>query len=191
MKYRGNWLLVFFAISVAVFILLNSSILKQSKVIQRSSIGSHAFSVKETAKVLRVVDGDTIKVLIQDKEDTVRLIGIDAPETADPGKPAQCFGKEASDRAREVLMNKTIILESDSTQGDRDEYGRLLRYVFLQDGTNFDRFMVSEGYAREYTFKNNIYKYQPEFIQAQQKAREENKGLWGSCRQDTKTSVLF
>jgi len=136
---------------------------------------------KVLAKVTRVVDGDTVKVLIDNKEDTVRLIGIDAPETVDPKKPVQCFGQEASNEAKEILTGKTVILESDSTQADRDEYGRLLRYIFLEDGTNVDEFMISEGYAREYTFKGNFYKYQSEFIQAQQKAREENKGLWGSC----------
>ena len=136
---------------------------------------------KSLAKVLRVVDGDTIKVLVNNKEDTLRLIGIDAPETVDPKKTVQCFGKEASNKAKEVIAGKTITLESDPTQGDRDEYGRLLRYVFLEDGTNFNELMISEGYAHEYTFKGNPYKYQSEFIQAEKKAREENKGLWGSC----------
>ncbi len=136
---------------------------------------------RSLAKVMKVVDGDTIKVLINNKEDIVRLIGIDSPEVLDERKPVQCFGKQASDKAKEILTGKIITLESDLTQGDRDEYGRLLRYVFLQDGTNFNKFMISEGYAHEYTFKGNSYKYQSEFVQAQKKAREENKGLWSSC----------
>jgi micrococcal nuclease len=154
---------------------------KQDKAIQVLPAVPQTISVRQTATVSRVVDGDTIKVMIQGKEDTVRLIGMDAPETVNPEKTTQCFGKESSDKAREILIGKSIILESDSTQGDKDEYGRLLRYIFLLDGTDFDEFMISEGYAYEYTFKNSPYKYRHEFIQAQKKAKKERKGLWGSC----------
>lgn len=133
-----------------------------------------------SAKVTYVVDGDTIKVLINNKEDTVRLIGIDSPEVLDERKPVQCFGREASSKAKEILTGKTIILESDPTQGNRDEYGRLLRYVFFNN-LNFNKLMLDEGYAREYTFKNNPYKYQSEFVQAEKGAEKEKKGLWGSC----------
>ena len=181
MKNRGIWLLVIFVVLIGVCISLNNSGLKLEKVSQPSLSSIKIPSTRQTAIVSWIVDGDTIKVVINNKADTVRLIGIDAPETVDPKKPVQCFGKEASDKAREVLAGKTIILESDPTQGDRDEYGRLLRYISLADGTNFDKFMISEGYAHEYTFKGNPYKYQSEFIQTQEKAREENKGLWGSC----------
>lgn len=135
----------------------------------------------ELVKVVKVVDGDTIKVLISGKEELVRLIGIDTPEVADPRKPVQCFGKEASNKAKEILNNKQIRLEADETQRNQDTYGRLLRYVFLEDGTSFNRFMIEEGYAHEYTYDSNYYKYQLEFIQAQKEARENNKGLWASC----------
>ncbi|MDP2585523.1 MAG: thermonuclease family protein, partial [Candidatus Levybacteria bacterium] len=103
-----------------------------------------------------------------------------SPEVADERKPIQCFGKEASDKAKEILTDKTITLESDLTQGNRDEYGRLLRYVFLSN-ININKFMLSEGYAREYTFKGNSYKYQSDFIQAEEKARENEMGLWLGC----------
>lgn len=132
-----------------------------------------------SAQVLKVIDGDTIRVLINNKEDTVRLIGIDSPEIVDERKPVQCFGKESSGKAKEVLNGKAIILESDSTQSDRDEYGRLLRYVFL-DSLNFNKLMISEGYAREYTFKGRSYKYQAEFVRMEKEARESKKGLWSS-----------
>ena len=114
---------------------------------------------------------------LSNKKDTVRLIGIDAPEIVDPRKNVECFGKEASDKAKEILDGKTIKLESDPTQGDRDKYGRLLRYVFL-DGINFNKLMISEGYVHEYTYENNPYEYMEEFKNAERKAREENKGLW-------------
>ncbi len=177
MKYRKVWPIIIFAILVGVFVLLNNSSLKQDKVVRPSPTNNQVSTTKENAKVIRVIDGDTIKVLINNKEDTVRLIGIDAPETVDPRKPVQCFGKEASDKAEEILDGKTITLESDSTQGDRDKYQRLLRFVFLND-LNFNKFMISEGFAHEYTYKSNPYKYQLEFIAAEKSARENRKGLW-------------
>ena len=128
-------------------------------------------------KVTSVVDGDTIKVSIDGKIESIRLIGIDTPETVDPRKPVQCFGLEASNKAKEVLTNKKVLLESDSTQDDRDKYNRLLRYVFLEDGSNFNKMMIAEGYAHEYTY-NSPYKYQAEFKQAEKEARENKKGLW-------------
>lgn len=181
-KIRFSYLL--FVILTGIYILLNKTGLINDTSTKLSSVGNSEQAIKETATVSRVVDGDTIKAIIQGKEDTVRLIGIDAPETVDPEKTAQCFGKKSSDKAKEMLTDKAIVLESDSTQGNRDEYGRLLRYVFLQDGTNFNEFMISEGYAYEYTFKNNPYKYQSEFKGAEEIAQENKKGIWsdGACR---------
>lgn len=180
-RFGRFWPLIIFVILIGVFLWLNNSRLKQNEIPKLPPISNQIFPARETAKVSRVVDGDTIKVLINNSEDTVRLIGIDAPETVDPRKPVQCFGKEASAKAKEILTGKTIVLESDLTQADRDEYGRLLRYVFLND-LNFDKFMISEGFAREYTFKGHAYKYQLEFVQVEEKAKKENRGLWESCR---------
>ncbi len=127
--------------------------------------------------VVSVIDGDTIQVLIDTKKETLRLIGIDTPETVDPRKSVQCFGKEASAKAKALLSGKPVRLESDPTQGERDKYQRLLRYVFLEDGTNFNKLMISEGFAHEYTY-NIPYKYQTEFKQAQKEAEAAKKGLW-------------
>jgi len=184
MKYRRVWPHVFFVILAGAFILLSdfglNSGFKQDNIIQSPSIKAQVIPTKETARVSRVVDGDTVKVLINNEEKAIRLIGIDSPEILDERKPIQCFGKEASAKAKEMLNGKTITLESDPTQGERDEYERLLRYVFLND-LNFNKFMISEGYAREYTFKGNPYKYQSDFIQVEKKAKKEKKGLWGTC----------
>lgn len=128
-------------------------------------------------RVASVIDGDTIQVIIDNKKETLRLIGIDTPETVDPRKPVQCFGKEASAKAKSLLSGKSVRLESDPTQGERDKYQRLLRYVFLEDGTNFNKLMISEGYAHEYTY-SMPYKYQSEFKQAQKEAEENKRGLW-------------
>lgn len=127
---------------------------------------------------MKVIDGDTVNVEIDSKSQTIRLIGIDSPETVDPRKPVQCFGKEASNKAKEMLTEKNVTLEADSTQGDKDKYDRLLRYIYLEDGTSVNKYMISEGYAHEYTYQNNPYKYQAEYIKAEQSAREGKKGLW-------------
>ena len=130
-----------------------------------------------TYAVVKVIDGDTIEVRISEANTKVRLIGIDTPETVDPRKPVQCFGKEASKRASDILLGKEVVLEDDKTQGDKDKYDRLLRYVFLSDGTNVNKSLIQEGYAHEYTY-DLPYKYQIEFKQAQNDARDGNRGLW-------------
>ena len=153
-----------------------------------SGDASKANSLAQTQElydVVKVVDGDTIDVSIDGKIERIRLIGIDTPETVDPRKPVQCFGVEASNKAKATLTGKKISLENDSTQGERDKYNRLLRYVFLEDGTNFNLFMIKEGYAYEYTY-NLPYKYQSEFKQAQKDAEINKKGLWapGACEEE-------
>jgi micrococcal nuclease len=184
MKSGRAWLLIIFVIIIGIYLWFENTNLNIKKAIRVAPAKGEPVSARETATVLWVTDGDTIRVLIRGQEDIVRLIGIDAPEIVDPKKSIQCFGKEAFGKAKEILTGRSIILESDSSQGDRDEYGRLLRYVFLQDGTNFDEFMIDKGFAREYTFKNNPYKYQSEFVQAQLRAREGDRGMWGRCKQN-------
>lgn len=167
MKYRWVWALIIFVILVGIFVLFNFS-----------PPNAKVNKTKETVRVLRVIDGDTIEVSLNNEKETVRLIGIDSPEVLDERKPVQCFGKEASKKAKETLNGRAVILEGDSTQENRDKYGRLLRYVFLENGINFNRFMLSGGYALEYTYNSNPYKYQLEFKEAEGKARENKKGLW-------------
>lgn len=140
--------------------------------------------------VTAVVDGDTLKVNIDNKDEALRLIGMDTPEMVDPRKPVQCFAKEASAKAKETLVGKKVRLEADSSQGERDKYGRLLRYIFLEDGTFFNQMMVEDGYAHEYTY-NTPYKYQQDIKQAEVRAREGKKGLWGDiCNGNTTQATV-
>lgn len=132
---------------------------------------------KTMYKVVKVIDGDTIDVEIDGGTARVRLIGIDTPETQHPSKPLQCFGQEAADIVKEKLLNHYVTLEEDSTQDDKDKYDRLLRYVILEDGTNFAKWLISEGYGFEYTY-NSAYKYQDDFKEAEKEASESKKGLW-------------
>lgn len=145
---------------------------------------------KDYVAVEKVVDGDTLDVSLNGKTERLRLIGVDTPETVDPRTTVQCFGKEASDKAKSILEGAKVHLEQDASQGERDKYGRLLMYVFLEDGTNFNQHMIAEGYAHEYTY-NLPYKYQSEFKAAQASASAANKGLWSpsTCSGDTSTAA--
>ncbi len=127
--------------------------------------------------VSRVVDGDTIEVTKNAVKEKVRLIGINTPETVDPRKKVECFGKEASAYAQEILSGKQVKLVTDDTQTKYDKYGRLLAYVYREDGLFVNQHMIAEGYAYEYTYKVP-YLFQKEFKEAQLKAQTEKKGLW-------------
>lgn len=134
--------------------------------------------------VVKVVDGDTLSIRKDGQEVTLRLIGIDTPETVHPSKPVECFGREASHKAKEILSGSEVRIETDTSQGAYDKYDRLLAYVFLKDGTHFNKMMIEEGYAYEYTY-NLPYKYQSAFKQAEQEAKISNRGLWapGACEE--------
>jgi micrococcal nuclease len=133
-------------------------------------------------RVSRVIDGDTIDVEKNGVSVRVRLIGMDTPETVDPRRPVECFGKEASGKAKELLEGKLVRLETDPSQGRYDRYKRMLVYVYLSDGTFFNKGMISDGYAHEYTYRLP-YRYQAEFKAAERVSREEKRGLWadGVC----------
>lgn len=130
------------------------------------------------AKVTRVIDGDTIEIEGGKK---LRYIGIDTPETVDPRKPVQCFGKEASNKNKELVLGKTVRLEKDVSETDK--YGRLLRYVWVGE-TFVNDYLVRQGYAHSSTFPPDI-KYQEQFRLAETEAREQNLGLWSSCKLKT------
>jgi len=111
------------------------------------------------------------------RNETIRFIGINTPETVDPRRPVQCFGKEASVRMKELASGEIVRLEYDDSQGVRDAYDRILAYVYLEDGQMLNRKMVAEGYAYEYTYLTP-YKYQKEFRDLQTLARVSKRGLW-------------
>ena len=123
-------------------------------------------------KVSRVIDGDTIEIETGEK---VRYIGVDTPETVSPKKPVQCFGKEASNKNTELVEGQLITMEKDVS--NKDKYGRLLRYVYLDD-IMVNEYLVREGYAYASSFPPDV-KFQELFRIAQRSAMEEKKGLWG------------
>jgi micrococcal nuclease len=136
-------------------------------------------------KVTKVIDGDTIHIDMNGTDEKVRFIGINTPETVDPRTQVQCFGKEASDKMKELAEGKLVRLEYDDSQGSRDIYGRLLAYVYLEDGEMLNRIMVADGYAFEYTYLTP-YKYQTEFRELQNIARVSGRGLWNPATCDGK-----
>ena len=138
----------------------------------------------EIYQVIKVIDGDTLTVSINGKATTLRLIGINTPETVDPRKPVECFGREASARAHELLDGKSVQLEYDLSQGMLDKYKRTLVYVFREDGLFYNDYIIRQGYAYEYTY-NLPYKYQNQFNEAEEEARVNERGLWapGVCEE--------
>jgi len=137
-----------------------------------------------SAQVLYVIDGDTVDVAIDGKKVRVRLIGIDAPEMGFENKKEMCFAGESRNKLLDFIDGKTVNIVSDSTQQDRDAYNRILRYMYLPDGTFVNKQMAEEGYAYEYTFKELPYLYRQEFQEAQGKAKALKLGLWadGACQ---------
>lgn len=133
------------------------------------------------AVIRRVVDGDTIVARIgtSSADETIRLIGIDTPETKKPNTDVECFGQQASDRLHELLPEGTTVrLERDAEA--RDRYDRLLAYVYLPDGTFVNLAMVNDGFAAPLTIPPNVA-YTEQFTAAGRTARTEGRGLWSSC----------
>ena len=147
-----------------------------------------ATSTQDFVPVIRDIDGDTIVVLVQGATTTVRLLGVDTPETVDPRKPVECFGPEASAETKKLVDGQLVRLLPDPSQGAKDKYGRALAYVYLEDGTLFDEFLIAQGYGHEYTYKTP-YEYQSEFKAAQAKAQKEQLGLWSPTTCAGKTGV--
>jgi micrococcal nuclease len=123
----------------------------------------------------RVIDGDTIAVEKNGKKEKVRLIGVDTPETVHPFKPVEYFGKKASEFTRKNVEGKRVRLEYDWQ--NRDKYGRLLAYVYIEDGTFLNAEIIRQGYGFAYT--RYPFKYLEDFRQYEREARGNNRGLWG------------
>jgi micrococcal nuclease len=138
-----------------------------------------------SATVTHVIDGDTIDVRIGGRDERIRLIGIDTPETKKPNTPIQCYGPEASAFTAALLPVGTPVRIERDVVG-RDDYGRLLGYVYLADGaTNADSTFVNmeiirQGYARPLSIAPNTV-HAREFAAAANAADDEGLGLWSAC----------
>ncbi len=143
---------------------------------KRTSV-TRSLSGKIYLKVTRVIDGDTFVILNNDgSEEKIRLTGVNAPESRNTGKKKkEEFGIESKTFLTGFLTGKFVRLEFDVQKTDR--YGRTLAYVYLEDGTFLNEYLVKEGYAQVATFPPNV-KYKDTFIAAQRYAREKQTGLW-------------
>jgi micrococcal nuclease len=133
-----------------------------------------------TGRVTRIVDGDTIKVRLGDRTETVRYIGVDTPESVKPGVPVQCFAKQASAFNRRLVAGRAVRLRLGAEH--RDRYGRLLAYVFLEgEGAVFvNAVLLRRGYARTLAIPPNT-RLATRFDRLERVAMRRGRGLWSRC----------
>jgi endonuclease YncB( thermonuclease family) len=137
------------------------------------------------ARVTSVIDGDTLKVrLANGTRTTVRLIGIDTPETKKPGTPVQCGGRDATARMKQLALRdgkgRLVTITTDPTQDLTDRYGRLLSYVGA-GGTDFGRTMVAAGWAATYVYGGVDFQRVSAYRSAQRSAKSARKGVYRKC----------
>jgi micrococcal nuclease len=131
--------------------------------------------------VVHVSDGDTLTVADADGNRTsIRVIGINTPETVAPGQGVQCFGPEASAAAKELLLGNRVAVSIDPTQDRLDRYGRTLAYIALPDGSDFGATMIDRGLAHEYTYRK-AYERQATYRALEKTAASSGTGLWSAC----------
>jgi micrococcal nuclease len=141
--------------------------------------GSPERGQSSVGRVVRVVDGDTVHVTVDGREETVRYIGVDTPESVKPNTPVQCFAKRASAFNHRLVEGEKVRLVVDAEA--RDRYGRLLAYVYrLRDRRFVNAALVREGYAVPLTIPPNVA-HADEFRRLASAARREGRGLWSAC----------
>ncbi len=154
-----------------------------AETVEESTIPVSGFG---NAYIGRVVDGDTVAATIDgmDEEVKIRLLGVNTPETVDPRRPAECFGKEASAFLKGKLEGRRVLLESDTEADERDRYGRLLRYIYLEDDVHINALIIEEGYGFAYTSFPMSDEIKADFLELERSARDEERGLWHpeACR---------
>jgi micrococcal nuclease len=141
--------------------------------------GSSETGPASAGRVVRVVDGDTIHVRVDGREETVRYIGVDTPESVKPGTPVQCFAKKASAFNHRLVDGEKVRLVRDAEA--RDRYGRLLAYVYrARDNRFVNATLVRRGYAVPLTIPPNVA-HAEQFRDLASAARRAGRGLWSSC----------
>jgi micrococcal nuclease len=166
---RKYWVLVIVIVALACLLILRT--------------GNSAYleiDENEFYPVTKVLDGDTFNVSIDKREITVRLLGINTPETVDPRRPPECYGVEASNETKRLLTGNSVKLELNPKREVRDKYGRYLVYAYLRNDELLNEYLIEKGFAREYTF-GKPYSLQKDFRNAEKFARNANAGLWSAC----------
>ncbi len=155
------------------------SVFNDVSLVAPTQSGQSSVPTGESAVVKRAVDGDTLAVIVGGVEEKVRLLGIDTPESVDPRRAVECYGKEASKQMDQLVTGHDVIMLQDPTNDDRDRYGRLLRYIYLRDGTFVNEWMVEHGYAFAYT--TYPFQFKNSFVKLERIARSNELGLWNSA----------
>jgi len=138
----------------------------------------HAVGLPSSGRVIKVVDGDTVEL---ENHIVVRYLGIDAPEIAHDDTPADCFGDEARMRNAALVLGKKVKLQYEDTGEKFDHYGRVLAYVFLEDGTLVNELLIREGYA--FLLRDSKgFSMTRQFLKAQRDAIKNRRGMWGACK---------
>lgn len=141
---------------------------------------SSASAYPTNAMVVHVADGDTLEAQMDGASTTikVRFLGVNTPETVDPRRAVECFGKEASAFTKQLLQGKRVLLKEDPQADNIDKYGRSLRNIFLEDGTDVNALLVKEGYAYAYVSFPQDKRRKAELKRLQEEARLAKRGLW-------------
>jgi endonuclease YncB( thermonuclease family) len=172
-RRRGKYSFVSFIIFLLLVVATKSGWLdKPAQVAQSNQPGLYA--------VTKPVDGDTIQVDMNGHTETVRFIGIDTPETHKPNTPVQCYGPEAAAYTKSMVEGKQVRLQADPLDTNRDRYGRLLRYIYLPDGSLLQDQLVSQGYAFAYT--QFPFQKKDQMVAEEEAAKQAGKGLWTTCQ---------
>jgi micrococcal nuclease len=132
-----------------------------------------------SGRVTRVVDGDTIHVMVGGREENVRYIGVDTPESRKPDTPVQCFARRAAAENARIVRGERVRLVFDVER--RDRFGRLLAYVYrARDGVFVNAALVRGGFARTLTIPPNV-RFAGRFAALAAEARRAGRGLWSAC----------
>ena len=185
---------IIFAILLALSLTACDDIPNENK--ENKAENSQNNEIYEKAKVLYAHDGDTIWVKIDGKKEKVRFVGVNTPEVAKDGNPAEFMAEEAKDFTEEILKDKEIYLERDIS--DRGKYDRLLRYIWLEkplsnpelsdiENKTLNGILVKEGYAYANYYKPDI-KYHNFLKGLEKSAQDKNLGIWSDEKNQSNTN---
>ena len=167
-------ILVLVLIGIAVFLVIRSGGIHINLDLKRSKNPQPGYYA-----VAQFIDGDTIAVEMNGNTEIIRMIGVDTPETHRPNTPVQCYGQAAESYTKRLIGTQDVRLEADPLNTNRDRYDRLLRYVYLANGTLIESKLISEGYGFAYTSFPMVKA--DEFERLEDMAEGKGKGLWSAC----------
>lgn len=173
-RRRSKISLLSLLLALAVILISQSNLLKNAgQTAQQNNPGLYSID--------HFVDGDTIAVNMNGSAETVRFIGVDTPETHKPDTPVQCYGPEAAAHTKDAISKfGKVRLEADPLDTNRDRYGRLLRYVYLPDGTLLNEQLVKQGYG--FAYLSFPFSKKQQFAADQAAAQTAKLGVWGACQ---------